>query len=545
MNSNRHLGTVPTFSQLLVRADETVLHFLLGKSTVRLMQATQGSGISMQDFRDALLEIRPPWKLLENQDARQLVLEMLYPDEVESLVSATMAPNSDIAQLTQWLSPNSNRFASLLAVLKIYRPSNIQDAPLRPSLQDCVPDRCLFPHQRDAMVRVQAALKVYPHRVLLHMPTGSGKTRTAMQVAAHHLQGDVDTTVCWLATSEELCEQAAQEFCDTWRHSGDRRVTLIRAWGQHPLERKDVLAPGPKFIVAGLSKLHSKCKQDQTLLPFLGDNVSLVIFDEAHQAVAPTYKLVTDSLLSRNLETQLLGLSATPGRSWNDVAQDLELSSYFGKSKVTLQIQGYTNPIDYLIERGYIAVPRFRQLIVKSTVKFSRAELNAVAELLDVPEDVREKLASDDLRNIQIVRACESLLKNHRRVLLFAATVAHAELLAMVLRSMGLAASSVTGTTLPGERARIINWFLSKDEEPRILANYGILTTGFDAPQTSAALIARPTKSLVLYSQMAGRALRGTMAGGNSEAEIVSIVDPSLPGFGDLSSAFTNWEDVW
>jgi superfamily II DNA or RNA helicase len=136
-------------------------------------------------------------------------------------------------------------------------------------------------------------------------------------------------------------------------------------------------------------------------------------------------------------------------------------------------------------------------------------------------------------------------LKKHRRVLLFAATVAHAELLAMVLRSMGLAASSVTGNTLPGERARIINWFLSKDEEPRILANYGILTTGFDAPQTSAALIARPTKSLVLFSQMAGRALRGTRAGGNSEAEIVSIIDPSLPGFGDLSSAFTNWEDVW
>ena len=545
MNSNRHLGTVPSFSELLVRADETVLHFLLGKSTVRLMQATKGSGISMQDFRDALLEIRPPWTLLEDHDARQLVLEMLYSDEVESLVRTTRAPSSDIAQLTQWLSPNSNRFASLLASLEIYRPSNVQDAPSRPSLQDCVPDHCLFPHQRDAMVRVQAALKAYPHRVLLHMPTGSGKTRTAMQVAAHHLQGDVDTTVCWLATSEELCEQAAQEFFDTWRHSGDRNVTLIRAWGQHPLERKDVLANGPKFIVAGLAKLHSKCKQDQTLLPFLGDNVSLVIFDEAHQAVAPTYKLVTDSLLSRNLETQLLGLSATPGRSWNDVAQDLELSSYFGKSKVTLQIQGYANPIEYLIERGYIALPRFRQLSVKSTIEFSRAELNAVAESLDVPEDIREKLASDDLRNIQIIRACESLLKKHRRVLLFAATVAHAELLAMVLRSMGLAASSVTGNTLPGERARIINWFLSKDEEPRILANYGILTTGFDAPQTNAALIARPTKSLVLFSQMAGRALRGTRAGGNSEAEIVSIIDPSLPGFGDLSSAFTNWEDVW
>ena len=75
--------------------------------------------------------------------------------------------------------------------------------------------------------------------------------------------------------------------------------------------------------------------------------------------------------------------------------------------------------------------------------------------------------------------------------------------------------------------------------------NFGVLTTGFDAPLTSATLIARPTKSLVLYSQMVGRAIRGKIAGGNDIAEIVTVVDTAMPGFGDLSTAFMNWEDVW
>ena len=78
-----------------------------------------------------------------------------------------------------------------------------------------------------------------------------------------------------------------------------------------------------------------------------------------------------------------------------------------------------------------------------------------------------------------------------------------------------------------------------------VLCNFGVLTTGFDAPGTSAALIARPTLSLVLYSQMVGRATRGPMAKGNVAAEIVTVVDPELPGFGQIEEAFRNWEDVW
>ena len=80
---------------------------------------------------------------------------------------------------------------------------------------------------------------------------------------------------------------------------------------------------------------------------------------------------------------------------------------------------------------------------------------------------------------------------------------------------------------------------------PFVLNNYGVLTTGFDAPKASAVVIARPTRSLVLYSQMIGRVIRGPKAGGTETCEIVTVVDPHLPGFGSVAEAFSNWEDAW
>ena len=137
------------------------------------------------------------------------------------------------------------------------------------------------------------------------------------------------------------------------------------------------------------------------------------------------------------------------------------------------------------------------------------------------------------------------MARDHKRILFFATTVHHAQAIATVLQARGTHAQSVTGTTPAPRRARIIEDFLDDEDIPKILCNYGVLTTGFDAPKTSAALIARPTKSLVLYSQMVGRAMRGPLAGGNAHAEIVTVVDLELPGFSDMAEAFFNWEDVW
>lgn len=103
----------------------------------------------------------------------------------------------------------------------------------------------------------------------------------------------------------------------------------------------------------------------------------------------------------------------------------------------------------------------------------------------------------------------------------------------------------VAGETESGERERRIKRYKSSGSSKIVMLNFGVLTTGFDAPRTSCAIIARPTKSLVLYSQMVGRATRGLRAGGNKEAEIITVTDPNLPGFGSVTEAFQNWEDVW
>ena len=103
----------------------------------------------------------------------------------------------------------------------------------------------------------------------------------------------------------------------------------------------------------------------------------------------------------------------------------------------------------------------------------------------------------------------------------------------------------VTGESNERHRDRAIREFKSESETPMVLVNFGVSTSGFDAPKASAVVIARPTQSLVLYSQMVGCAIRGVRAGGTDSCEIATVVDLSLSGFGDVAEAFMNWEDVW
>jgi superfamily II DNA or RNA helicase len=140
------------------------------------------------------------------------------------------------------------------------------------------------------------------------------------------------------------------------------------------------------------------------------------------------------------------------------------------------------------------------------------------------------------------------LINKHQRIIVFGITKNHAILLNSLLTAIGIDSNVVTSDSTSIERNRVISRFkLSRAENPNpmVLCNFGILTTGFDAPEISCAVIARPTDSLVLYSQMIGRAIRGPKSGGNEVSEIVTVIDDGLPGFGDLSEAFLNWEDVW
>ena len=400
----------------------------------------------------------------------------------------------------------------------------------------------LFDHQRAAAERVMDALADTPHKVVLHMPTGAGKTRTAMHIVATHLRQHEPTVVCWLAQNAELLDQAADEFENAWRYLGNRETGLVRFWSHR---RPDVLDVRDGVIVAGLGKMSALDNRDPATVLRLADRVSLTIIDEAHQAIAPTYAAILTALYSKRLHNALLGLTATPGRSWSDIGEDRKLSDYFDGRKVTLEVEGYEDPVSFLIDQKYLARPVFRTLNSDAGLKLSDADVNELSSAIDVPEQIVERLGTDTQRNLKILSAVEELLDRHRRVIVFAPSVENAQMLAAILSLRGHEAFVVTGESNPSERERIIRRFRSNSVHAMVVVNYGVLTTGFDAPATSAAVIARPTRSLVLYSQMVGRATRGPRAGGNEEAEIVTVVDPHLPGFGSIADAFKNWEDVW
>jgi len=112
---------------------------------------------------------------------------------------------------------------------------------------------------------------------MLHMPTGSGKTRTAMHLVARHLNNRRAGVVLWLASGQELCEQGAEAFTKAWSNLGERTIPLIRFWGSKgnwPSDLKDCM------LVAGLEKLWSAwSKWDPGEKVSRANNVSLIIFD--------------------------------------------------------------------------------------------------------------------------------------------------------------------------------------------------------------------------------------------------------------------------
>lgn len=531
-------------SDLLSRADDQLLQELLGPAVMGLLILLDPRSATSSELRSLLLNLRTPSGLLRDPNSRSKIYELLRPIEAKQLATILTSYDQDDPFATLRSLPvakNSKREEDLFTFFELDLPDEEQ-VSAEVALKSVQPAYGMFAHQRVAAREVIEKLLKPPFRTVLHMPTGAGKTRTAMNIVADLVRKNEPTVVIWLVQGEELCEQAAEEFEKCWSIIGNRQVNIHRFWGNRSI---DLTKLEDSVVVAGLSKLYSSIHSDQRVLIELGRSAQLVIIDEAHTAIADTYKMILEALLVQNIGAGLLGLTATPGRTWNDIQADEELAQFFGRQKVGLRIPGYETPIDYLVSEGYLANANFTPLLHSGGSELSERDLVQIQENFEIPDSVLKRLAEDEKRNLKIIQSVEQLAKNHKRILVFAATVEHSDLLAAVLKARGLNARSITSKSTMFERSHGIAEYRSDSDEIMILSNFGVLTTGFDAPRTSAAVIARPTVSLVLYSQMVGRAIRGPKAGGNVNAEIVTIIDETLPGFRSISEAFLNWEDVW
>ena len=372
-------------------------------------------------------------------------------------------------------------------------------------------------------------------RAVAHLPTGAGKTRVACHAACHLLnqRENEDKILVWLASSEELCQQAADNLTIAWYYLGNRPARIQRYWGN-----ANELAYEHGFLVTSLAKLYSASHNNETLLITLATRAAAVIFDEAHQAVATTYQYITEQLLT--YEPPLLGLTATPGRQAIPGGEDYQLAELFNFRKVTIYPQGYSDPVTYLIAQGYLADPQFTPITLTSDLP-----VQPYTDEGDYQEPTLRRIGQDPNWRREITRVTAQALQDHRRVIVFCPSLESVHQCAAELAGLGFRIGTVTGSTPSDQRQDTIQQFKSDQPDPMAMLNYSVLTAGFDAPRTSCVIVARPTMSLVLYSQMIGRAMRGLRSGGNLRCQIYTIIDTQLPGSGSVAQSFQNWEHLW
>lgn len=406
--------------------------------------------------------------------------------------------------------------------------------------ETCEPCYGLRDYQRQVVEDTLDALASKRHkRVVIHLPTGAGKTRVASSLAARLMVRDKtpDGVFVWLASAEELCEQAAVALREAWTAIGDRKLEINRFTGNARGTPTD--AP-PGFLVCSLSKLWGVVGRGKGDLVAFSRRVSGVVFDEAHQAIAATYSQITDQLSA--WPTPIIGLTATPGRHTRDPEASERLAGFFARNKVTIESEGCDSPIEFMIREGYLAeaiphqIPRDGVAPEPPQTKW------------DYPQEYHEALGQVPAWTDGVREAIDDALKRCRRIIVFAPSVATATLLADEYRSRAASSRAVVAHTPADERKATVEEFCREPQGPddrRLLFNYAVFTAGFDAPATDAVVIGQPTKSLVRYSQMVGRALRGPRSGGSRRCHVYTITDFNLPGFENFVNAFTHWEELW
>ena len=481
-----------------------------------------------------------------NDKLRNLLIDRLKPQLFVELfqefeLSANQVRPEHYKAATNWASENLSLFAIKIGLSEAYDTEVSTDDSIE-SICRIEPSYSLYPYQQNISNATFRILENDKKRVLIHLPTGSGKTRTAMNIASEHLRENKSNVVLWLADREELCSQAFSEFKKSWTSLGNRPTTL---YGFYSDSTESLGGIDSGFVVAGLHKFLSIREKDsrklQLLYKELRSSVTLVIFDEAHKSVAPKFKeVVNDFIDSENFNADLIGLTATPGRSYSSdglTGEDKKLADYFHNNKISMNVSGYLSPIDYLVENGYLAKANFKSL------NYDHSGITAY-ELRDSGGNETMKALSNNIqRNKRIIETIVKECENDAQIIVFACTVEHGINLATALAYIGIRAASIDSKNDSNEsrRAKIQQYHESKLQ---VLVNFNVLTAGFDSPKTSVTVIAKPMNSLVQYLQMAGRAMRGIKSGGNKECNIYTVMD-DIPEFQNINLAFEYWNDMW
>ena len=308
------------------------------------------------------------------------------------------------------------------------------------------------------------------HRsVMMQMPTGTGKTVVLASLVKQFLNSNVDSPVLIVAHRIELIEQTGAFLSHFGIDYG------VIAGGKRPAMLKRVMVASVQTLSKNL---------DIDLSP------SLVVIDEAHHALAKTYRMLWEAWQ----EAKFLGLTATPYRMSGEGFTDLFEVLVDSWSVKQFIADGWLSPYDY-----YSIRPDSAQQQEIDSLKKRGADGDFQMK------ELREKL---DVRP-SIERLFDSFERFafDKKGIIYAIDIAHAEHIAEFYRLQGVNAIAISSKTPAKERTEVIRTF-KEENSIQILVSVDLFSEGFDCPDVEFIQLARPTLSLTKYLQMVGRGLR-------------------------------------
>lgn len=350
------------------------------------------------------------------------------------------------------------------------------------------PPPILRHYQFDAVEAVFKEWETHSSTMVV-LATGLGKTVTFCEVVRRlHPQRSII-----IAHRTELIDQACSSLA---------RIGLRSEIEMAERKADASIFYGDSTVVASVQSLNSGKKDSKRMTKFRPEDFSCLIIDEAHHAVANSYKSVIEHF-RQNPNLKVLMVTATPDRA-DEKALGLVCESVAFKFDIADAIDdGWLVPIEQQLVR--IASLDY------SHVRTTAGDLNG-ADLARIMEDEK---------NLQGMVGASIEIIGNRKSIAFTSSVRHAEMCCDIFnRHRPGMADWICGETSDDDRARILRRF--KAGEVQVLANVGIATEGFDVPDTEVIIMGRATKSRSLYTQMVGRGTRplpGVIDGLNSSYE--------------------------
>lgn len=318
----------------------------------------------------------------------------------------------------------------------------------------------------------------------ISLPTGTGKTHIMTELGKDGADNvapfDGPGRVLYLLHRDTLIEQTAAKL--------RQYVTPGTSVGILKAERNET---GAKIIVASIHSLRTEGRRAK--LP----PIKLVIVDEAHVSVSPTYKAVFEQLKAGQPGGPIMvGFSATWTRS-----DDTGLGDVWQKIS-------YSKTIKWAVKNGHLVPPRAIQIGAAVDLVNEQLDRDGV-KVLRATGDYRDK---DLGKSVMLEELADSVVQAFRRhdngtpSVLFAPTVEAAEYFGEALRSSGTAAEGLYGETPPSVRRQ--RFLRHREGETRVLTTCTALAEGWDCPPAGLGMLVRPTKHEGLFVQIFGRFLR-------------------------------------